>query len=515
VDASVSGSLAPIARRASERPISVAILAIGGQGGGVLADWVIELAEAGGWYAQATSVPGVAQRTGATVYYIEMLPPKDGQAPVLSLMPAQGDVDVVLASELMEAGRSILRGFVTPDRTTLIASSHRSYAVIEKERPGDGIAASLPVVDAAGIAARRTIAFDMEALAVKYGSVVSACLFGALAASGALPFGRDAFEAVIKSGGRGIEPSLNAFSAAYEQAARNEPAPSVAQPLKRFEAMPQAAGHPALDRLLNRIRAFPAPLHDMLFAGVKRVTDFQDPAYADDYLDRVTEIYELDRKAGSADKVFALTANAAKYIAVAMAYDDVIRVAELKTRSRRFGRIRQEVGAAQDQIVYMTEYLHPRLEEAAGMLPAGLGRFVEAHPAAFGLLFRKGRRVRTGTIRSFLMLYALSALKPLRRTTLRHVREVDSLKRWLAVVAEYAPKNYDLAVEILGARRLVKGYSDTHARGQSKFDRVIAAVPALAARDDGAQWLRRLTQAALVDEEGAMLDGALKTIATL
>jgi len=515
VDASVPGALAPIARRASERPISVAILAIGGQGGGVLADWVIALAEAGGWYAQATSVPGVAQRTGATVYYIEMLPPKDGQAPVLSLMPAQGDVDVVLAAELMEAGRSILRGFVTPDRTTLIASSHRSYAVIEKEKPGDGIAGSLPVVDAAGIAARRTIAFDMEALAVKHGSVVSACLFGALAASGALPFGRDAFEAVIKSGGRGIEPSLNAFSAAYEQQARKETAPSVAQPVKRFDALPPAAGHPALDKLLRRIRAFPAPLHAMLYAGVKRLTDFQDPAYADEYLDRVTEIYELDRKAGGADKAYALTANAAKYIAVAMAYDDVIRVAELKTRSRRFGRIRQEMGAAEDQIVYMTEFMHPRLEEAAGMLPAGLGRFVEAHPGAFGLLFRKGRRVRTGTIRWFLMLYAVSTLKPIRRRTLRHVREVDNRQRWLALVTEYAPQHYDLAVEILGARRLVKGYSDTHARGQSKFDRVIAAVPALARRDDGAQWLRRLTQAALADEDGDALDGALKTIATL
>ena len=177
--------------------------------------------------------------------------------------------------------------------------------------------------------------------------------------------------------------------------------------------------------------------------------------------------------------------------------------------------MRHEVGAAPDQIVYTTEYMHPRIEEAAGTLPARLGRFVEAHPGLFGLLFRKGRRVRTGTIRWFLMLYVLSALKPIRRTTLRHAREVESRQRWLALVTEYAPRHYDLAVEILGARRLVKGYSDTHARGQSKFDRVIAAVPALAGRDDGAQWLRRLCQAALADEDGTTLDGALKTIATL
>ena len=113
--------------------ISLAILAMGGQGGGVLADWIVALAEAQGWAAQSTSVPGVAQRTGATIYYIEMAPPKDGAQPVFALMPTPGDVDVVMASELMEAGRSVLRGLVTPDKTTLIASTHRALAVVEKQ----------------------------------------------------------------------------------------------------------------------------------------------------------------------------------------------------------------------------------------------------------------------------------------------------------------------------------------------------------------------------------------------
>jgi indolepyruvate ferredoxin oxidoreductase, beta subunit len=510
-----TGGIAPFVRRASDKPISVAILAIGGQGGGVLSDWVVALAEAQGWHAQSTSVPGVAQRTGATIYYVEMLPPKDGRAPVLSLMPAPGDVDVVLAAELMEAGRSMLRGLVTPDRTTLIASSHRAYAVVEKEKPGSGIADSGPVVEAAGVAAKRVIAFDMEGLAVRHGSVVSACLFGALAASGVLPFGRDAFEAVIRSGGRGIEPSLKAFAAACERAGQDASAPAVAAPAKRFAALPAAAGHPALDRILSRIRACPAVLHEMLYAGARRLTDFQDPAYAEEYLDRIGRFLALDQSHGGAGKAFALTAAAAKYIAVAMAYDDVIRVAELKTRSHRFARVRHEVGATDAQIVYTTEFMHPRIEEVAGTLPKGLGAWLEAHPGLVAPLFRKGRRVRSGTVRWFLALYAVSALKPFRRATLRHAREQEHLERWLALAAAQAARNYDLAVEILCARRLVKGYADTHVRGTTKFDRVIAAVPLLETRDDGAQWLRRLRQAALADEQGDALDGALKTIATL
>jgi indolepyruvate ferredoxin oxidoreductase beta subunit len=296
--------------------------------------------------------------------------------------------------------------------------------------------------------------------------------------------------------------------------------PSAARPViaklgKRFAPLPDSAGHPDLDKLLARIREFPAPLHDILFAGVKHLTDFQDPAYANEYLDRVSNIYELDRAHGGAAKAYALTAAAAKYVAVAMAYDDVIRVAELKTRAHRFERVRHENAVGAGQIVYTTEYMHPRLEEVAGTLPASFGRRLEAHPRLFGWMFRKGRRVRSGTIAWFLMLYVLAALKPIRRATLRHSREMAHLERWLSLAADHVPENYDLAVEIIGARRLVKGYSDTHARGVSKFDRVIGAVPMLAGRADGADWLRRLREAALLDENGSALDGALKTISTL
>ena len=505
-------------RYTTERPICVAVLAMGGQGGGVLSDWIVQLAESQGWYAQSTSIPGVAQRTGTTLYYVEMLPVKAGRAPILSLTPAPGEVDIVLATELMEAGRSILRGLVTPDRSTLIASTHRLYSVAEKERPGDAIADPDVVMDATDVAAKRVIAFDMEAVANKNNSVISACMFGALAASGTLPFARDSFEAVIKAGGRGIEPSLNAFRAAHDQAAQTpyagRPA-KIAKPGKRFTAMPDSTGHPDLDKLLTRIRLFPALLQDMLFAGAKRLTDFQDAAYANEYLDRVAKIHLLDGAPGGAAKGYALTAAAAKYVAIAMAYDDVIRVAELKTRSHRYQRVLRENAVGEAQIVYTTEYMHPRLEEVAGTMPAPLGRFMEAHPRLFGWMFRKPRRVRSGTVRWFLALYVISAFRPIRRTTLRHGREMAHVDRWLALAADYVAKNYDLAVEIIGARRLIKGYSDTHARGQSKFDRVIGAVPLLVGRQDGADWMRRLRDAALLDEGGIALDGALKTVATL
>jgi indolepyruvate ferredoxin oxidoreductase beta subunit len=76
----------------------------------------------------------------------------------------------------------------------------------------------------------------------------------------------------------------------------------------------------------------------------------------------------------------------------------------------------------------------------------------------------------------------------------------------------YLPQNYDLAVEVIRCRRLIKGYSDTHARGLSKFDKVLSAIALIQHRDDAADWARRLREAALKDEEGKALDGAIATI---
>ena len=199
---------------ASKQVIKIAILAMGGEGGGVLADWIVDLGEASGYLAQTTSVPGVAQRTGATIYYVELYSQAQARAdqgtPVLALMPLPGDVDVVLASELMEAGRAVQRGLVTRDRTTLIASTHRVFSIAEKSALGDGRVDSQELLAHASQAARRFIHFDMEQAAQASGSVISAVLFGALAGAGVLPFTRAEFEATIERGGVGIKPKFAA-----------------------------------------------------------------------------------------------------------------------------------------------------------------------------------------------------------------------------------------------------------------------------------------------------------------
>jgi len=483
--------------------LKLAVMAVGGQGGGVLANWIESTARATGWAVQATSVAGVAQRTGATIYYLEMAP---SGTPVFALAPSAGDVDILIAAEMMEVGRAILRGFVTPDRTLLIGSTHRALAVSEKIAPGDGIANAGEVRAAAEVAAQGLILADFEALALSAGSVISASLFGALAGSGALPFSREACEGAIRAGGKGKEASLRAFALGFDAAlAGVQP---VAQPVPAGTPRPQGSACLLADwqALQDRVRTLPPPVQAMALAGLRKVVGFQDLAYGGEYLDRLARVMALDRDG-------ALTREAAKHIANAMAYDDVIRVADEKTRAARFARIDAEMGSP--KVLELTDYTHPRGEEIVSLLPARLGGWVHSHPRLLAWIDRrvnKGRRLRTDRLGPFVQLWLLAELRRWRRGSLRHMQEMAHLEGWLDRALAHTPTNPALAMELLKARRLIKGYSDTHARGLSKFDRVMQGAVLVAGRDDAADWVRRLTTAALADEEGEALDGVVQTI---
>ncbi|HEY5634483.1 MAG TPA: 2-oxoacid:acceptor oxidoreductase family protein, partial [Burkholderiaceae bacterium] len=207
----------------AQRAITVAILAMGGEGGGVLAQWLVDLAERNGFLAQCTSVPGVAQRTGATLYYLEFFEQSAvpaGKQPVLALGPVPGEVDIVIASELMEAGRALQRGLVSADRTTLVASTHRVYSMTERTAMGDGRVDAEKLLAGCRAAAHRFVAADYAGVAEAAGGPISPVLYGALAATARLPFERAQFEETIVRGGVGVQASLEAFAAGFDATLR-------------------------------------------------------------------------------------------------------------------------------------------------------------------------------------------------------------------------------------------------------------------------------------------------------
>jgi indolepyruvate ferredoxin oxidoreductase beta subunit len=500
-----------------ERPIKLTIAALGGQGGGVLTDWLVEIAEDEGYLAQTTSVPGVAQRTGATIYYLEFFPRAEaerrGREPIMALMPAPGDVDCVLASELAEAGRAVQRGLVTPDRTTLIASSHRSYAIGEKMAMGRGAVDSAGLTELVREQAKRVILFDMNAVAEQHRSVISSVLLGALAGTGVLPFRKEAFAAAIKKSGIAVATNLAAFEDAFERAARGD---TQAQPQASdggFEAVPAHARSPRTQLLLDRVRKLPPAIQPVVLAGVRRALDYQDVRYAELYLQRMDRVLAIET-ARAAASGFTLAEATARGLALWMTFEDTIRVADLKTRAARFARVRGEVVAPPDQIIGITEFMKPRVAEIAGTMPAGMGRWVLRSPAISRWLERRtgGKKIRTSTISGFLFLHMLGGMKRWRRATLRYQEENARIEDWLARIERLAATDYALAVELARAQRLIKGYGETHERGWRSYTRLVAQLDKLAQRSDGAAVLARLQEAALADEEGKALAAQLALI---
>ncbi len=495
-----------MAKLFTDKSINLAIIAMGGQGGGVLSKWILDMAQAQGYLAQYTSVPGVAQRTGATIYYIELFPThqadKHKQKPVLALTPIPGDVDIVIASEMMESGRALMRGFVS-GKTTLIASDHRDYAIVEKQVMGDGRRELSNVRELSEKTAAKYICFDMDTAARSAGSVISSVLFGALAGSKALPFERAIFEKTIADSGRAVPANLRGFALGYDKAQENG-----ADTPTEIESKNATNIAPAIAPLISRMKAdFPPHAHYMITEGLKKLVDYMDVKYAHLYLGRLSEFAKLD----SAKKDWRLTNDMARYLALAMSYDDIIRVADLKTRSSRFANFRVEVKADTDQIVHVSEYMHPRLEEICDIFPARLGRTVQKM-TFLNVFFGKGRRISTTKLRGFLLLNFLGNRKNIRRKSLRYHIETERIIAWMDTVKSVAVTDYNLACELAGLQRLVKGYGDTHARGLANIKMIMGAYDGFKARKNAAADLKALKIAALKDEEGTALSKALQAL---
>ncbi|MBN9462256.1 MAG: indolepyruvate oxidoreductase subunit beta family protein [Burkholderiales bacterium] len=494
------------------KPFTLLIAALGGEGGGVLNDWIVDCAIDRGLPVQATSVPGVAQRTGSTSYYIEMMrtPAPEGAEPVFALSPVPGGVDVVLASELVEAGRMVERGFVHPKRTTLIAATHRVYTTHEKMQMGDGRFDDERVHAGARALSTRYVSLDMASIAAAHGTVISAVMFGALAGSGLLPWSRETCERIIGAGRVGVQASLAGFAAAYDAVATGAAHEALAG------AGASARSHPEVWAPL--LATLPAPMRENAAHGVVRVLDYQDAAYARLYVERLQRIAAGAGEIEARPALGRALAEAARYLALWMTYEDVIRVADLKSRRSRVARIREESRAREGEILQIVEYLKPGVDELAAMLPRALGARLREWATRRGKLdsLNRGMHLPSTHISGYLMLRTLARMRPTRRRSLRFHEEQAAIERWLAALDRMLAVSPPFAAALAELPRVLKGYGDTHRRGRASFARIFdtlvdrALAAATAPGEEAAQELRRAIEAALAEPEGRKLENTLE-----
>jgi indolepyruvate ferredoxin oxidoreductase beta subunit len=489
----------------SAQPITLLVCALGGEGGGVLTEWLVEIARRAGYAAQSTSIPGVAQRTGATTYYIEVFPVPlaglGGRRPVFSLNPVPGALDAIVSTELLETARQIGNGMSSPERTRVITSSSRVLTTLERMQLADGRSDSEQLEKLVRQFSRECQVFDMAQVAKEAGTIVSAVMLGAIAGSGVFPFKREDFEAVVKASGAASSASLRGFAAGFDAVVGRAHVPA-------SRDAPRAVGTSAHPTEL------PQQVAEFADLGYARLVDYQNKAYADLYLQRVQAVLAAERHADpAAEHGFALTRETARWLALWMAFDDVVRVADLKSRSSRWQRVRGEVKAGDEDLVKLYDHFKPGVPEFAALLPPGLARRVVAwdrkRAAAGRAPWALPLKIGTHTVLGMVALRTLAGMKALRPHGSRFALEQQMIEKWLSGIMQGAQRGWRLGHEIAQCGRLIKGYGSTNERGKENLLHVLDHLARAGRADEAADAVAAAREAALADDAGKALDATL------
>jgi indolepyruvate ferredoxin oxidoreductase, beta subunit len=492
-------------------PITLLVCALGGEGGGVLAEWLVEAATHAGYAAQSTSIPGVAQRTGATTYYIEVFPEPvstlGGRAPVFGLSPVAGALDALVSSELLETTRQVGFGMVSKDRTLVMSARDRTLTTLEKMAPADGRFSNEQLIDLVQRHSRIAHLLDMQGLAQRAGTVVSAVMLGAIAGSGLLPLRRDAFEAAIAASGKGVEASLRGFAAALDAIAAASGQVQAARAV-----LASLADEPAPRRDPDE---WPATIQPFAALGLQRTREYQGHHYAELYRRRLARIVAVEREVDPNGVHEGATGReTARFLALWMTFDDLVHVAHLKSRAQRWTRVLGEVKATSGDIVYVYDHFKPGVPEFSGLLPPALARRLVAwdkrrqaqgkDPLAFPL------KLAAHGVGGLFLLRALAWLRWLRPYGARYREEQTLIEGWLGRVEQGLRADWALGHEIALCGRLIKGYGATLERGKSNLAHILEHL----ATGDGsaaerARAIALARTAALADDAGKALDRQL------
>jgi len=470
--------------------IKIFIPAVGGQGGGVLTEWLVQAFFLEDYDVQGISLPGLSQRGGSTVYYLEAHPRSAsvGKQIIFAQFPVPGEVDVIISQEFLELGRALQLGYGS-DKTTIVTSTHRVYSTLEKMPVGSGIYADENLRKIASSFSSRFIELDAMKLSKENGMedlAVNAILLGAVSASGVLPIKRESFVVSVEMVGVAVKASLKAFEVGYEHVssrkAIGQKKPAVLWEnfvRDRADKLGEYDREEYLGRVSKLESEFPANLREILAESVFRLLEYQDSDYADEYLEDVRAVHQLDESAKGGG--FKLTENYAKNLALLMSYEDGIRVADLKIKSDRFKRIKEEMRLRDDQVFRVVDYLKPDAEEIYGLLP----NFLVAPVVSFTetRLFKKiwprkkpltfGQTPVTTSFSGYARLWFLTKMKFMRRRSFRYKKEHALIKKYGEAVRYYASLDYRVGCLVAKSASMVKGYGKVRRRTMNAFTRFI------------------------------------------
>lgn len=506
-----------------QKPLSVLICALGGEGGGVLTQWMVDAARLEGYPAQATSIPGVAQRTGATTYYLEIFPqalqnPHE-QSIVFGLNPLPGQLDLLISSELLEAARQVSNAMSSKEKTMVISSTGRVLTTAEKMQMQDGRVDSKHLISLIEQFSHTNYFIDMLSLSQQASTVISSVMLGCIAASGLLPMSVQAFKKVVGDQSPTQKASLKGFNFGFEAIQNQKQQLSyLSSVLGDMDASTtsheQAVQTQKTSFPIAQGSQFPVALHEHLGLAYERIKRYQNERYADLFLVRLERIYSAEK--GVDGQSLRVTQESLKRLAVLMCFDDLIQVAHLKLSAARFERIAKEVKSGDLDLLKIYEHFKPGVEELAALLPQSLAKsLLSWHSARLS----KGLtplslpiKLASHSIHGALMLRFLVACKPLRTISSRFHEEQALIDSWVNDVVGATERSITLGLEISKCANLIKGYGSTHERSRENFNHILRHVfdpSKFENPEDCAKAISVAHATAMKDEGGQAFDQAM------
>ena len=471
-----------------DKLIKILIPAVGGQGGGVLTEWLLQAFEAEQYDVQSISLPGLAQRGGSTTYYLEAYPLAEGEDVIFSQFPVPGDVDLIVSQEFLELGRVLEKGYGS-ENTVIISSTHRMYSTEEKLPIASGIYEDEKLFEFANEFSNLFIGLNVLSLAKQNGMnelASNAILLGALSASGALPIGKESYERAIEKAAVSVNSNLKAFEIGFNHVVENNSAGKLqnTNPEPDYDELNYI--NPSDIEKINGLKKelfalYPEYLRPFIEEALYRLTDYQGFWYAELFTEKIKNFLEIESKNSNQD--FKISEYIIKNLALLMTYEDGIRVSELKVRDRRFERIKKDMQISDDQIFEVIDYLKPEADEIYGLMPDIVVRplvyFFNA--PVFGFLHKRGpvtveQKPETTTFFGFLRMWMLSKIKFMRPSSYRYKNEWQTIDLYISSVDKFASLDYSLGLSIANSGSIIKGYGRVRRRTRDSFHRLITNI---------------------------------------
>jgi len=446
----------------NSRGVRVLIGTVGGQGGGVLSDWLVRGLLNAGWQPQSVGLLGLSQRAGTVIYYVEANPEGD-TPPILSPFAVPGDVDLILAQEFLELGRLLQGGFAAKD-CSIIANTYRYLGTLEKMPAEGGIFSSDEIRNAAETLSDNTWLFHAQNMVTEAGlSYLSsnAILMGAVVASPAFGLPAEPFHQAIHDAGSNVEDNLTAFDLGYRMMSDGTlPRAHFQQEVvkdwqqmadERADKLSPNNSRQYEELLQTAQQTLPASLNQTLAEALYQLIDFQHGAYAQSYLDMLGEFADDE----------ALQAAYAQHLALWLTYEDSPRVAQLKTRPSRFAGIAKEHGLKPGQKIVIEDYLAPDPQQIYGILPPSLANLVRNIGSRFNADFENitlEMKIKTSSLWGYYTMAFIGWTRRFRLSSWRHQQEMSEINRWQQAIRDWREQAPELALLAADAGRLIKGY---------------------------------------------------------